>query len=711
MNIDNYISLHDGFSPVLDKISTKASAMADKLERMKIPMGKLGDTTDTTGSKLGMLKSMFGGALLADVTMRALQGVSDALYGVVATADEYTGMITRLRLVSGSLENANYLNEQIYESAQRARGGYLDMAQAVGQLAMSAKDAFPDPREAVSFMEGINKLYSIGGTSSENRKFATIQLTQGMASGALMGDEFRSIAENAPIIENMIAKTMGVSRGELKGLASEGKITADIIKKSILDNMDEINRQFEMAPKQWGDHMTNIKNYATKAFIPVFNELKDLANSPAVLSFVDKVRTAIAGVVPVVQWIIGTFKQFSEPLGRFFDAFVGVLSSIFSIATPMISFFAGIVVGAISGVMTVLTGVFNFLRENSLVLKLAVVGLGVALAIMAANATIAAVQMGIVAAASALSTIANWAQTASTIALTWAQDGLNAALAMCPLTWIIGLVIVLIGIFYAAVAAINHFAGTSISATGIIAGTFAWLGAFIWNIILFLWNSFISFAEFIRNVFKDPLAATHNLFADIWNGIFDLVKDIINGILKLYNKIPGVTKVSLLDVQTGKIAHKDIAGGYDFSNLKANYLDPNNEASFAYNVGDKLSNDLANFGGIFGKNGNENKFGGYDASKNSIVDPHGAANEKANSKTAKNTDKIANGIEMTAEEIQELRDSALNQALQSWQESHYDIKIENNNKIDSNVDIDGVTSSFVKGLQSAINNQPERSDA
>ena len=177
------------------------------------------------------------------------------------------------------------------------------MANAVSQLAMSAHDAFPDPREAVDFMEGVQKLFVIGGSSKEAQKNAMLQLTQGMASGQLQGDEFRSIAENAPLIENIIAKTMGVSRGELKQLAAEGKVTAEVIKKAIGENMEEINAQFETMPKRWGDHFTMIQNRALKAFTPVFEGISQLANSDAVRQAVEGIAEALEALAPVF-WVI-----------------------------------------------------------------------------------------------------------------------------------------------------------------------------------------------------------------------------------------------------------------------------------------------------------------------------------------------------------------------------------------------------------------------
>lgn len=668
--ITNYIKLVDGTSSVLEKIANVGNATVSKLERVSSTSRLASQSAEVAAQKFNMLRDVLAGNLLANGLIYGVEMAKNSLMGLFSMGDQYAGIQARLRIIGGSLQNAAYLNNQIYESAQRARGGYLDMAHAVGTMAMSAKDAFPDPREAVDFMEGINKLYAIGGTSKQNRQFATLQLTQGMASGALMGDEFRSIAENAPIIENMIAKTMGVSRGELKKLSSEGQITAEIIKKSILENMDEINAQFEMAPKQWGDHMTDLENYATKAFAPIFGYMSELANSDDVKLFIANAKGFIDDLVPIVQGVAVGIK----------NIMLGVGNAVF--------------------------GTFNFLRQHTLLLNLAIIGVSAALAIMAVNA--AAANAPVIAGAVAMTAkaVADWAETAALLALIVAQDGFNAALYACPITWIIALIIALIAIFYGVIAVINSAAGTSISATGIIFAAFAWLGAMIYNVVVTVWNIFVELAAFLRHVMDDPLAATYNLFAEIWNGIVGLVADAINTIIDLYNKIPGVKKVDLIQSASWSMDKMPIVDpdGIDMDGFKLNKLDVVNEANYAYNAGANLtdfSNPLAN-GGQY--DGQEQQ---YDASLNPNIDPNAKDNAKANKETAKNTGKIAQAIQMSQDEIDELRDIATNSVVQSWQSKNITIQVTNNNDIASNVDVDGFNNDFLRGLREAFTENGE----
>lgn len=659
--IENYIRLRDGFSPVLDRISQASNTVARRLDEVSGAARVAGDSAELASSKFSMLKSIFAGSFLASAAMQGIEAISNGINNLVSTADEYAGVQARLNLVAGSQENVAYLNNMIYESAQRARGGYLDMARAVSQLSLSAHDAFPDPREATQFMEGIQKLFVIGGTNKQNQQDAMLQLTQGLASGQLQGDEFRSIAENAPIIENMIAKEMGVPRGALKQLAADGEVTADVIRNAILNNMDEINAQFATMPKRWGNHFTELTNIALREFSPVFTRLNALANSDGVRFFVNNIEWGISTVAPMFYATVGVIQWFMDNA-----------------------------VGAISYVG-------DFFNTHTWAAEAALGALGMALLYVGLNALVSAGQMGIAAVATGAKTIADWAETAAIIALTLAQEGFNAALAMCPITWIIGAIVILIGVFYLAVAAINYFAGTSISATGLIFGAFTWLGTGILNILKSVANGFIALANFLGSVFQDPAAATYNLFIDIWNDIVDYIAQAVNDIIGIINKIPGIN-IESVSASSLTAQRKDIAGA-------AWHINPftqdsaNDTAEAAYGIG--ASDWLGGMTDAVKQAIPEV----YDTSKitpASHYDPDAAENKKNAKRTADNTERMANAIEMTDAEIAELRDSAIQQVISEWQQQHINITVENQNNVASDVDIDGMTSKFVKGIQEAM---------
>lgn len=623
--LQNYISLRDGVSPMLEKMSRAAHTVSNKLNRASGSARNAGDSFGYAAGKAGLFKSILAGNIIGNVIMRGLDSIAGSISGAVALADEYTSLNARLALVAGSQSNVAALNDMIYESAQRARGGYMDMAKAVASLSVNARDAFPDPRKTVQFMEGMQKLFVIGGASKENQQFAMLQLQQSLASGRLQGDEFRSITENAPILQDMIAKTMKVSRGELKQLSAQGEITADIIKRAIFENMDEINDKFESMPKRWSDHFTDFKNVVLKSFAPIADRINRLANSEGVRSMFSMLKNGIKSIMPVLYAVIGGVEKFVN------------------------MFTAGI------------STVASFVQNHSLLMQMALIALGGYLAFVGTMALISAGQMALAAISMAAKTAADWLETVALIALTVAQEGLNAALYACPLTWIVGAIIAVIAVLYAAVAAVNYFAGMSISATGIIFGAFMLLFSSIWNMIAFTVNMFVSLAEFIGNVFVDPLNATYNLFADIWNGVVDLVGQAVAAIVDMIAQIPGMNKLGIstdFTAESMRMERREISGGYDYSGLKMKTLDYSNEMAWGYNVGAGIGDSISGAPQM-----PEIEAPGYNAKD--IVD--NTANTADNTgKGAKDAKRAADALDSTADDLAFLREAAEREAINKY---------------------------------------------
>lgn len=666
--LSNYISLSTNIPNAMNAAANATTKAYQSMNTLHNKMNGVSNASETLKASMGGIMNSFAGNLLASTVMNGIGAIKGAIESIQDTATEWAQVQARLKLVAGSQENAIYLNKQIFESAQRARGGYMEMADAVIQVSQSAHDAFPDPRKAVEFMEGIQKVFAIGGASKEAQKNAMLQLTQGLASGQLQGDEFRSIAENAPMIENIIAKSMGVSRGELKKLASEGKITADVIKNAIMNNMPEIEKQFESLPKTWGDHMQSIKNKAIRAFEPVFQRISDLANSEGIRELVDNVTGAIQTVAPVFYWLVGV-------IGETINTAVWAFNTL-----------------------------SNFVRQHSSIMYIAMMVLGGVMAFYAIQAGIATGRTIIAAGAMAIKAVADWAETAALLAMIVAQEGLNAALYACPLTWIIGLIVAVIVIIYLAVEAINYFCDANISVLGIVVGAFWAFGSAIFNVFALGWNIIAAFVNFLANVFKDPLHAVGNLFIDIWNGIWQFVKARINDIIDAINKIPGVN-IDKVGGSTGVLERFEIAGGETTVMGKMEYSSVNGALGEGYNIGANLS-----LGDLLPNMTGPQTPKEFDASKITQGADHDAANKTAGNtgKTAKNTDKMGKSIDMTNEEIKALRESAIDKSLKKWQDANIiHIQMNNDVEINNGTDLDGFTSQISKGLKDAFAIQRE----
>ena len=247
-------------------LNVYAAAAATAVQMQELA-GKMTQTNSRGTSLLGTIRNLAG-------TFLGMQSVR----WLVNTSDQLTSINARLRLMTGSAEAAAAAQEEIYQAAMRSRGAYADMADFVSQLGTVAGNAFTGTDELVAFAEQIQKQMAISGASGASAQAALVQLTQGLASGTLRGEELNSVLEQTPMIAQTIAEYMGVTTGEMRELASEGKVTAEVVKNAMLGAAEETNAQFEQMPMTWAQVWTMFQNVAIQALDPVLDAISWLAN-------------------------------------------------------------------------------------------------------------------------------------------------------------------------------------------------------------------------------------------------------------------------------------------------------------------------------------------------------------------------------------------------------------------------------------------------
>ena len=222
---------------------------------------------------------------------------------LIRMSDTMAQTTARLDLMNDGNQSTNDLQQMIYESAQRSRTDYTDTADVVAKLGQRAGDAFGSNAEVLQFAENMNKQFVIAGASQQEIASASLQLTQALGSGVLRGEELNAVFESAPNIIQTIADYLGEPIGKIREMASDGQITADVVKNAMLSATDKINQEFASMPKTWGQAMTQIKNAGMVAFEDVFQKVNDFINSDMgqtmVSSFILGFETLgnIAGVV------------------------------------------------------------------------------------------------------------------------------------------------------------------------------------------------------------------------------------------------------------------------------------------------------------------------------------------------------------------------------------------------------------------------------
>ena len=230
----------------------------------------------------------------------------------VNTSDNLSRTNARLSMVAeqfnkktGSQESVESVQSKIMQSANSSRSDYMDTAGMVAKLGTLAGNSFSSTDELITFADVINKQMKISGTSSAEASGAMLQLTQAMASGVLRGEELNSVMEQTPMIAQTIAKYMGVSTGEMKNLASEGRVTADIVKNALLSAAKETNEQFSQIPATWEEVGVLMKNSAIETLEPMF----DIISSGA-MAVADNLET----IVPLVYGAVAAFAVYEITL-------------------------------------------------------------------------------------------------------------------------------------------------------------------------------------------------------------------------------------------------------------------------------------------------------------------------------------------------------------------------------------------------------------
>jgi len=620
----------------------------------------------------------------ANSLMQTIKGAV-AAYATIQTlstalnlSDQLTSTTARLNLMNDGLQTTQDLQNMIYLSAERARGSYQATADAVSKLGLMAGDAFGSSEEIIAFMEQVNKQFTIAGTEAAGIDAAMLQLTQAMGSGVLRGEEYNSILEQAPNIIQAIADYMEVPKGQLKDMAAEGQITADIVKAAMFAAADDTNAKFESMPKTFSQIWTSFQNTALMAFQPVLQRMNEIANSEAFQQFVNNAIEGLSMVAGVALEI--------------FDLLVGV---------------AGAVADNWSWLSPIIYGVAAALA----------VYYGWQLAVNAINAITKGIHIAM-AVAQMIHAAATGALTAATAAEIAAQNGLNAALYACPIVWIIVLIIALIALFYAAVTAVNKFAGTSVSATGIICGAFMVALAFIGNIFVALWNLVVdvfvliynlvaTVANFIGNVFTDPIGAVCRLFFDLADTVLGILQALASAIDAIFGSNLAGSVQGWRDSLGGWVDDTfgkgdEVMAKMNADDMKLGRFEYGAAWDAGYSFGEGIDESIANFdpSSLFDTNvpgaddyANLSDYGSGIGGIGSGVDD-----------IAGNTGKIADGMEITEEDLKYLRDIAEQEAVNRFTTAEITIEQTNHNTVSGKMDLDGI----VSGLTDAANEAVDR---
>lgn len=586
-------------------------------------------------------------------------------------SDELTLTTARLDMMNDKVQTTPELLQMVYQSAQNARGSLNDMADVVARFGNNAKDAFSSSKEVVDFANLIQKQMTIAGAGTQEASNAMLQLSQALGSGVLRGDELNSIFEQAPNLIQSIADYMDVPIGQIRAMAQEGKISADIVKQAIFADADNINAKFEQMPMTWGQVWTTMSNAAVMKMQPVLDKINELANN----------------------------QQFQTFASNAVDALV-------------------VVVGMLLTIMEVAGMVGSFIADNWSIIEPIVMGIVLALGLYTAALILNNVIQEISATQAGIKAAADMMQAGATFTATAAQHGLNAALMACPLTWIILLIIAVIVAIYEVANAIAKMTGIANSGFGVITGGINVVIQFFVNLGMVAANIALGIGNAIGALCSNMMTAFHNAICNVQSWFYNLLStalSVIAGIAEALNKLPfvefdysGITNAaSDYAAKASKAAgnkqeYQDVGAAFNkgmstFDAFKGGWAKDafKTGAAWGDGVADKISGavngltsgdfDVSNMFGDY-------QAGDYDAGKvpGNIAD------------TAKNTGKAADSLSISSEDLKYLHDIAEREVINRFTTAEIKVEMTNHNNVNSDMDLDGIVDHLTSSVNEAM---------
>lgn len=605
----------------------------------------------------------------------SIQSVGKALN----ISDELVQTTSRLNMMNDGVQTTAELVNMVYAAAQDARGSFSQMADVVARFGNNAKDAFSSSEEVVAFADLIQKQMTIAGASTQEAANAELQLSQALGSGVLRGDELNSIFEQAPNLIQNIADYLDVPIGKIREMAADGELSADVVKAAIFSAADDINSKFNEMPMTWGQIWQSMQNTALIAFQPVLQRLNDLANSEAFQTFI---QGAIEAMATLANILLNVF-EVAASVG----AFIG---DNWSIIAPIIY---GVI--AALGTYLAIMGIVN--------------------AITAISAAIDATK----AAADALA-------AGQTFLWTVQQYGLNAALAACPITWIIVLIIALIAIIFAVCNAIAKMTGIANSGFGVITGGVNVVIQFFKNLGLTVANIALGIGNAIAALASNMMTAFHNAICSVQSWFYNLLStalSVIEGICAALNKLPFVefdySGISSAADDYAAKASEAAGNKEDYQSISDAFNEgfttfdafQDGWASDAFNAGaawgDGIADKVSNFSlsDVFGQTDIPN-VGDYTSGFNDAIANSGVGDSIGN--IDDNTGKIKDSLDVTEEDLKYLRDIAEQEAINRFTTAEINVDMSGmQNTVNSGDDIDGFMTKLTDSVNEAVDNMTE----
>jgi lambda family phage tail tape measure protein len=330
----------------------------------------------TAGDKaLGLLK-----AALAAV------GVASVIRQYVELSNTYTTLQNRIKLVTSSQQEQIAVSRELLSISNQTFTSLQDTTELYARLAFNTRNLGLTQKEVLDVTKALNQAVILSGAGSREASNAIIQLSQGLASGTLRGDELRSVLEQLPFVADIIAKSFDVDRGALRKLAADGQVTTEQIIAAFQKAAPEIAAQFSkiqptiaqsftvlennvLAAVGEFNKATGASNFFANAIMGIANSIEDVGD--IAVAFFDEFSSLLETAGDLIYEAFGirledakfSFRDLLRFVGSFIDTttglFVGAGQAIFTFWATIFNNLKGIGERVINGAAVVIEAVVN----------------------------------------------------------------------------------------------------------------------------------------------------------------------------------------------------------------------------------------------------------------------------------------------------------------------------------------------------------------